>query len=628
MNYFSKKSLYIFTASICLSITAIFLIPVLELWFKERELSSAEEFFDLQQAIAIKSFSEAKSQYIRQKKKNGASDKSLDLFSNNGFTKTAAYEAVIDNITSHKSIRYPSYMIEFCPLKEKDLSSQLDGKTSFRALIGEDIYKDIKQQGDFVIVQSISQENIFKASKTYSFILWVMLAVVNLVFVASYFFYIRHRKHIFGVIKEARQIAKGNYEKRVNVAVGTQFGEMTEIVNQLAIAMQKQKALENQLVQAQKMEIVGTLSSGIAHDFNNTLSGVMSGLELLREELKRTDGQIDRMQLQKTLDIARTCTKRGKETVDLLVSFSRQAELSTEVVDLNEIMRNVYDYCDHSFSRNIKLNFEPLDSPAAVKGDQTLLEQAMINICINAKDAMNNEGNLSISVHQEQVQTPHPDIASGTEHYCITISDSGCGMSKETIMKIFEPFFTTKRKGTGLGLAMVYKIIGNHKGCMDIKSEPDQGTSFLIYIPLSEDKKIKTSKRKSVNIPAPTKKANGQKVLVIDDDEHLIELTKDILERQGYKAILAADGTSGVELALNTNDIELILVDLMLPDISGEEVFEQVREKRPQLPVILISGMKRDPRIADMLVKGCAGFVAKPFGIDELLKVIEATLSK
>ncbi|RMD77570.1 MAG: sensor histidine kinase [Lentisphaerae bacterium] len=449
------------------------------------------------------------------------------------------------------------------------------------------------------------------------------------------------------ILEHARMIAEGNYQTQINDDRNDEIGQLAQTIDALSRRLKAEKEMEKNYLQMQKMEMVGTLASGIAHDFNNMLTGILSGLDLILQELDHpSDGKtVNLQQLRNSIKITRNCAIRGKETVEKLLSFSRKQGLDVHPVDLNAVARAVVELCRHSFDKRIKIILHELDKPAMIKADHSLLEQAIMNICINARDAIGEKnGYVELSVDMETGKGHRP------KKYLLKIRDNGCGMDEDTRRRLFEPFYTTKTSGTGLGMAMVYLTIQEIGGTLEVESALGKGTLITIKLPaLPDDQSTEeglpgestghkpgtAQKQASASaatdtthpissLPPRAIDPNAPAVLVIDDDEFMLQMTSDILTRLGYQPYAAPNGKEGLEMLEEHKErIKIVILDLMLPEESGDEIFPKLKTLQPELKVLLVSGNKRDPRIAALLANGCDSFLNKPFSLDDLKGALE-----
>ncbi|MFH1673886.1 MAG: PAS domain S-box protein [Pseudomonadota bacterium] len=388
----------------------------------------------------------------------------------------------------------------------------------------------------------------------------------------------------------------------------------------------EKKALEQQLLQAQKMESIGILSGGIAHDFNNLLSGIQGCASLLKIKIAKGDP------LYKYADIIEQSTVRAARLTQQLLTFSRENESRTELLDINKIIEETIQILERTIDKNIYIKKELTPHVWPLEADPSQIEQVMLNICINARDAMPNGGVLTIKTENFNFDGENidgfPEAPSG-EYVKILISDTGQGIDQDIQSKIFDPFFTTKtkgeRKGTGLGLSVVYGIIKNHGGHVSVKSEPTKGTSFQIYMPASSEKVILSDS----DIMTKDIVGGNENILLIDDEEVVRNLGKDILEEKGYNVILAYDGVEAIDVYEKQKDkIDLIILDMIMPKMGGIETFDRLQSINPAAKVIVSSGYSSDGQYQAVLKKGAKNFIQKPYNIYELYKMVRQVLDE
>ncbi|MFH1673889.1 MAG: PAS domain S-box protein [Pseudomonadota bacterium] len=380
--------------------------------------------------------------------------------------------------------------------------------------------------------------------------------------------------------------------------------------------------LEAQIRQAQKMESIGTMAGGIAHDFNNLLGGMLGYLSIMKTHLYPTD------RIYRYVELIEKAGERAANLTNQLLAFSRKGKYEIAPVNINDSIRNVLNILERTTNKNIETSCSMGDNIPRIEGDPTQIEQTIMNICVNAADAMPNGGKLQIKtelVHLDKTfSATHPGANPGN-YIHITISDTGQGMDKETLSKIFEPFFTTKEKdkGTGLGMSMVYGIVKNHGGYINVYSEPDKGSIFNIYFPppmkelVEEEAKTQTE---SV--------ATGQEtILVVDDEEIIRTMLQEVLEGIGYTVLLADNGEDALKLYRGRcNDIDLVIIDMIMPKMGGKETYLSLKKINPDIKAILASGFSQDTVVREILGAGVNGFIHKPFTTTELSKKIREVL--
>jgi len=383
----------------------------------------------------------------------------------------------------------------------------------------------------------------------------------------------------------------------------------------------KRKRLEQQLVQSQKMEGLGTLAGGIAHDFNNILAiilGYTNRLEALGSK-PETSG---------ATKIIKEAVERGAALVQQLLTSARQTEARFSSLDLNDLVRELEKMLQATFPKmiNFELHLHP-DLPL-ITADRSQIHQVLLNLCVNARDAMKDGGTLTL----ETSITPGAELmesftGAGTQDYaCIRVRDSGSGMSRQVKSHIFEPFFTTKErgKGTGLGLSVVYGVVNNHRGFVQVESELNAGTTFIVYLPVEHSTETRGEGAK-LNIP---RKPNApQTILLVEDEEMLRDLGVTILEGEGYRVLAAKDGMEAVALfETHRDDIGLVVCDLGLPLLGGREAFLKMKESRPGVRAIVASGYLEPAIRSEMLKAGVLDTIQKPYDFNDLLTKIRAAI--
>lgn len=387
-----------------------------------------------------------------------------------------------------------------------------------------------------------------------------------------------------------------------------------------------------QLRQSQKMEMIGTLAGGLAHDFNNVLGGIVGTISVMKMKLKK-DQEINPVDLQKYLELMDQAGLRASNIVKQLLTVSRKQDLLMEAVDLNVAIRNVMSVCQNTFDKSISVKAEYSDVEAMVNADGSQIEQVILNFCVNAAHSMTimrPEGSrwggvLTVSlesfVPDQHFLNAHPE-ALQQRYWLMRIRDTGVGMSQDIQDKIFSPFFTTKSQGagTGLGLSMVYSIVKQHHGFISVYSEPGEGAVFRLYIPAVDE----GIQKKKAEISNTLLDANGGLVLIVDDEDIMRFTAEEILKESGFKVLSAESGAEAIEMyRMYQNDIQLVLLDMAMPELSGKDTYLELQKINPNVNVLLASGFKQDQRVNDVLELGVKGFIQKPYTFEGLIQAIQ-----
>jgi PAS domain S-box-containing protein len=367
----------------------------------------------------------------------------------------------------------------------------------------------------------------------------------------------------------------------------------------------ERRAAEGRLRQAQKMEAVGQFTGGAAHDFNNLLMAILGSLEILRKRLPNDQ------RLLALLDNAVLGAKRGSALTQRMLAFARRQELKQEAVDVAGLVNNMMELLERSLGPAIDIETHfPLEA-VIVRTDANQLETALLNLAINARDAMPHGGTITISVGVEQVKGVHPTNLPPGQFACLSVSDTGLGMDEATLARATEPFFTTKGigKGTGLGLSMVDGLTGQSGGKLLARSALGRGTTIELWLPIAADGITRTSERDMGEVTHTAAAKRPLCVLAVDDDNLVLANVTVMLEDLGHKVIAVGSGTRAVEAISSTPAIDLMLTDQVMPVMTGLQLIEEIRARRPALPVILATGYAEFPHG----VNASIGRLAKPF---------------
>ncbi len=381
----------------------------------------------------------------------------------------------------------------------------------------------------------------------------------------------------------------------------------------------EKKILEKQFLRAQRVESIGTLAGGIAHDLNNVLAPILMSVEVFRT--KFTDEASQRM-----LGSLENSARRGAEMVKQVLTFARGVEGERMTLQPKHLVKEMQNIVSETFPKSIDIQTHVPQSVLTISGDATQLHQVLLNLSVNARDAMPDGGILTLAVETCVVDTAMADMHEGASpgtHVVISVSDTGCGISQDVIHKIFDPFFTTKEVGvgTGLGLSTVLSIVKSHGGFISVGSEVGKGSEFRIYLPASQVDEAKKVVRERGEMPS----GKGELVLIVDDEAAICQITKSTLESFGYLAMTASDGTEGVSLHSKYRDrIKVIITDMMMPVMSGPEMIRTIRSADHEVRIIATSGLSSG--YAGLDEDFIDAILPKPYTADRLLGILHELL--
>jgi len=423
---------------------------------------------------------------------------------------------------------------------------------------------------------------------------------------------------------ESTRVTKDGRHLNVSISISPIRGPSGEITGASAIArdMTAQKKSEEHLRRSQKMEAVGRLAGGVAHDFNNILSIINACIELLNDRIAPGSEPVQ------YIDNIRKAAQRGASLTRQLLAFSRKQVIQPQILDLNERLHDIGKLLRPLMGDDVEILIVPKASSALVEMDPGQLDQVIVNLAVNARDAMPHGGKFILETNvvdlDEEFAAQYQSLKPG-KHVLLSVSDNGGGMDSETASRIFEPFFTTKEtgKGTGLGLATVYGIVKQSDGHVQVYSEVGHGTSFKIYIP-SADHKLDAQTHAAAEAIAP--KRHGITILLVEDDDIMRSLTRQMLAEHGYTVLEASDGKIGLELAASHPHIDLVLSDVVMRGMSGPEMVKRLDQSHPNTKVVYMSGYTGELMTEHDGWKRGAPLLEKPFTRPALLDIIHTTL--
>jgi signal transduction histidine kinase/ActR/RegA family two-component response regulator len=424
---------------------------------------------------------------------------------------------------------------------------------------------------------------------------------------------------------QARDVALAGARAELEERVARRTKELLEANEHLRGEMVQRAGLEEQLRQAQKMEAVGQLAGGVAHDFNNLLTVILGHVGLMRSAgLEEPDLVESAREIEAAAERARNLTRQ-------LLAFSRRQVLTMRPVDLNEVLGNLAKMLQRLLGEHVALQVNYAPDLPSVQADVHSVEQVVINLAVNARDAMPQGGALIITTRVVRLDTTqlqqNPDAKPG-RHVCLEVSDEGCGMDAATLQRIFEPFFTTKPpgKGTGLGLATAYGIVKQHLGWMEVASAVGKGTTFKVFLP-AEAGRAAPSKAKAPQLRVA---GGSETLLIVEDEDALRQFTVRWLRRHGYQVLEARDGPAALEIwAEKRASIQLVMTDLVMPGgMNGKELSERLLQDRPELPLIFTTGYSEEAMKGGLELREDFNYLPKPYLPAHLAKIIRENLDR
>lgn len=434
---------------------------------------------------------------------------------------------------------------------------------------------------------------------------------------------------------ESEQVELYRHKEHLEEIVDERTKELKIKNNELVSALEERRKMQIRLSQAQKMESLGTLVGGIAHDFNNLLGGITGSLNMIQiiNEARQADTSDE---IKKYTDIALEASERSSGMIKRLLTLSREHELILVPLDLNVPVNNILEICKNSLPKSVVLDFHTFDYPLTVMADPVQIEQVILNLCINASQAMtlmrkDNEsegGVLAVKTYSAGNKDIPSEFKDEAEKWVrIDVSDTGVGIDDDIVMKIFDPFYTTKSsgEGTGLGLSISYGIVKQHGGYITVNSTPGSGSLFSIFLP-SVEEKPKNEQREAGAVESYPQDRGGR-ILIVDDEKFILKTASGILENSGLDVITAESSMEALDLyAAQFNSISAVILDLSMPGMSGLDLFEKLKKINPDVKAVLSSGML-DNEVRDAaLKKGIVDTIYKPYSADMLVRVMKSII--
>ncbi len=423
---------------------------------------------------------------------------------------------------------------------------------------------------------------------------------------------------------ELRQITKGGREVIVQArwTLLRDAGEHPKSVLLINTDITEQKRLESMVLRAQRLESIGALASGMAHDLNNVLAPILMALHTLQQRFTDESSQ-------RWLSLIHKSAERGRDLINQVLSFARGAEGERVPLQVNHLINDISKILQETLPKNIELQVIVPDGLWMVIGDTTQIHQVLMNLCINARDAMPDGGRLVIKARNRYLVEEEERLVTNPrqkQFARITVADTGVGIPPEIIDRVFDPFFTTKEKGqgTGLGLSTVQGIVRGHGGFVNVISQVGKGTEFKIYLPAQELSLVEEIEEVQQSLPA----GHDELIMVVDDEADIREVTSRTLESNGYRVVLAKDGREAVEIYRRRgNEIDIVLTDMAMPNLDGPGTIRALKQLNPQIVVVATSGVKTTGKLAEATQEGARSFLPKPYTADKLLTVIAEALA-
>ncbi len=412
-------------------------------------------------------------------------------------------------------------------------------------------------------------------------------------------------------------VSKDNKKLVMSFSLSMILWENQQSIMVTALDITEKVELNNQLLQTQKLESVGALASGIAHDFKNILASITGAADMILMK-ENKDNPIFNF-----ANIIKVSADRGTKLSQRLLGFTRKDEYEQQVFNLNDILKEIIEIASYTFEKNIEIQTLLSSESTSFEGDPVKIQQCILNLCVNARDAMPHGGILKIESsvkNYDEIDFGIQDKLSKNRYNCIVVTDSGCGINNELKQKIFEPFFTTKEKGkgTGLGLSTTKSIIDEYNGFIFVDSENGKGTTFTIILPFTE---FQYNNNSMINAKMDIK---SHEILIVDDEEFVLEVAKELLQELGNIVHIADSGHNAIKLYKENQNISLAIIDRMMPKMDGIQLFNELKALNPELKIVIASGFKDDKEYQMLKNSGLFDYITKPYRLDDLNRILSS----
>jgi PAS domain S-box-containing protein len=415
---------------------------------------------------------------------------------------------------------------------------------------------------------------------------------------------------------EEQFVAQSGEVVDVSISTSVVYDELRNPAFMRVVArdVTEKKRLESKILHAQRIDSIGNLAGGVAHDFNNILTSILGSTAIMKRKMRKSNAWYH------FADIIETAAKRGAGLTRQLLTFARKSTPQFRPIIVDDIIEETLRLFERSIDKSIAIVKEMSEDMAIIKGDDGQIQQAVLNLLINARDAMPDGGTITISSRAVTPDIRHSSVFGeprAGEFAAIVIRDTGVGMNQEVQQRIFEPFFTTKEKGTGLGLSVVYGVVNSHGGFITVQSDPGRGSQFSMFFPLlaNREKFQRTLKQQRL-------RQGHERILVVDDEEHVSELISRMLDHLGYKSMVVHTGQEALTLMKKKEKFDAIILDMNMPTMSGKETFLKLKEIRPDMRVVVSTGYSNESLEPTEMSKQVDGFLQKPYQLEELSKVL------